>query len=209
MGVVDPGVTRHRLDLVEALVGIGELDEAEEVQERFESAARELHRGWALTLARRTRALIMSARGDPNGALELIDIALHEIDAFENPIERARMLLSRGTIARRAKLRTQARTALEAAQAEFERLGLPLWAERARAEASRLGGKTRQSTELTATERRVAEAVASGLSNKQAAALLFVSVRAIEANLTRIYAKLGVNSRTQLAARLKGQEEMV
>src|SRR5581483_6947365 len=66
-GYRDPGATRHRLDLVEALVGIGELEEAEAVQERFETATRELGRGWALTLARRTRALIMSARGDPAG----------------------------------------------------------------------------------------------------------------------------------------------
>ena len=55
---------------------------------------------------------------------------------------------------------------------------------------------------LTATEAQVAELVARGLTNKEVAAELFVTVRAVEANLSRIYAKLGVRSRTELAHRL-------
>jgi DNA-binding NarL/FixJ family response regulator len=60
-----------------------------------------------------------------------------------------------------------------------------------------------RSSELTETERRVAELVAQGLSNKEVAARLFVTVRTVEANLTRIYAKLGVRSRTELTSRLR------
>lgn len=55
---------------------------------------------------------------------------------------------------------------------------------------------------LTETEQRVTELVARGLSNRQVAAELFVTVRAVESTLTKAYAKLGIQSRTQLAARL-------
>jgi DNA-binding NarL/FixJ family response regulator len=57
--------------------------------------------------------------------------------------------------------------------------------------------------ELTETERRIAELVAEGLSNKEVAARLFVTVRTVEANLTKVYAKLGIRSRTELASRIR------
>ena len=60
--------------------------------------------------------------------------------------------------------------------------------------------------ELTPTERRVAQLVAEGLTNKEVAGALVSSVRAVEANLTRIYAKLGIRSRTELAHMLAGTE---
>lgn len=81
--------------------------------------------------------------------------------------------------------------------------GAPLWAARARAELDRISGRSPGPAALTATERRVAELVASGRSNKEAAAELFVTVRAIESTLTKVYAKLGVGSRTELAALLR------
>jgi DNA-binding CsgD family transcriptional regulator len=199
---------RFRLDLVEALVGIGELEEAREVQDRFETAARDLGRRWALATAERTRALLVSAGGDPDRALSLAARALEDIEALDSPLERARALLTQGVIARRAKVRALAREALERAYGEFSGLGATLWAERAQSELRRLGGRTAAGTELTETERRVAELVATGVSNKAAAAALFVSVRAVEANLTRVYTKLGVRSRAELAARLAGRREL-
>lgn len=78
-----------------------------------------------------------------------------------------------------------------------------LWAERARGEIARLGGRrARDSDELTKTERRIAELAAEGRSNREIAGELFVSERTVEANLTRAYRKLGVRSRTELARRL-------
>jgi DNA-binding CsgD family transcriptional regulator len=201
-GAREPGVTRFRPDLVEALVGIGELAEAEEVLGRFEAAARELDRGWALAVAARGRGLLMSAHGDAVGALGLLEGSLVAIERLDVPFERARTLLALGAVARRAKSRARARGALEAARAGFEQLGTPLWAERAHEELRRVGGRSSHGSTLTETERRVAELVGAGLSNKEAAAALFVSVRSIEAHLTRIYTKLGVRSRTQLAATL-------
>ena len=86
-------------------------------------------------------------------------------------------------------------------------LGAALWAERAAAELARIPGRGRASGELTETERRVAELVAEGLSNKEVAARLFVSVRAVEANLSKVYAKLGVRSRAELARTFRPDEQ--
>jgi DNA-binding CsgD family transcriptional regulator len=90
---------------------------------------------------------------------------------------------------------------LNAARVTFEELGVPRWAQRARDEAGRVGLHPTTSV-LTATERRVAELVGSGRSNHETAAELFMSVKTVEANLTRIYRKLSVRSRTELARRL-------
>jgi DNA-binding CsgD family transcriptional regulator len=91
--------------------------------------------------------------------------------------------------------------ALNAAANAFEELGIPRWAERARDEAGRVGLHPAATT-LTATEHRVAQLVGSGHSNQETAAELFMSVKTVEANLTRIYRKLSVRSRTELANRM-------
>jgi DNA-binding NarL/FixJ family response regulator len=79
----------------------------------------------------------------------------------------------------------------------FEDLGTPLWAERARAELKRSSG-IRSQAELTASEQRVAELAASGMSNREMAAALFISPKTVEANLSRIYRKLNIRSRAEL-----------
>jgi DNA-binding NarL/FixJ family response regulator len=117
------------------------------------------------------------------------------------PFEHARSLLVLGEVQRRAKQRRAARETLTAAEQGFERLGATRWAERARAERARIGGRTTIEG-LSETELRVAELVAAGKSNKEVAAELFVSVRAVEANLSKVYAKLGIESRTELARRI-------
>ena len=108
---------------------------------------------------------------------------------------------------RRAKQRAAARRSLDAATAAFADVEAPLWAERATAEIGRLGGRrAADRDELTESERRIAELAAEGRPNREIAALLFVSERTVESNLTRAYRKLGVRSRTQLARRLAGPE---
>ena len=84
--------------------------------------------------------------------------------------------------------------------ATFERMGALEWARRAREELARVAGRAPSSGALTSTERRVAELVAQGLQTKQVAAELFVSPKTVEGHLTKIYGKLGVRSRTELAA---------
>ena len=117
------------------------------------------------------------------------------------PFEHGRSLLTAGAVLRRAGRKSEARTRLNEAEALFDRLGARLWAERARAERARIAGRAPSGDGLTPTELRVAQLVAEGLSNQQVADQLFVTVRTVESNLTRVYGKLGVNSRTQLARR--------
>jgi DNA-binding CsgD family transcriptional regulator len=94
---------------------------------------------------------------------------------------------------------------LEAARSGFEQLGCPGWAQVAAAEADRVSGRrAAPGGGLTLGERRVAELVAGGLSNKQVAERLYVSVATVDTHLRGVYAKLGVRSRTQLARRLGG-----
>ena len=105
-----------------------------------------------------------------------------------------------GQIARRRKQKKAARDSLEAALPLFEAAGAERWAQQARDDIARLGRK--RQTDLTASEGRVAGLVAQGHSNKEVAQALFVTVHTVEVHLSRVYAKLGVRSRTQLAGRL-------
>ena len=89
---------------------------------------------------------------------------------------------------------------LERALEVFEQLGAPIWAERARHESARIGGRASSKRELSATEEQIAELVRSGRSNKEIAAALHLSVKTVEWNLSKIYRKLGVRSRTELGA---------
>ena len=88
------------------------------------------------------------------------------------------------------------------ALARFETLGAPLWAEQARAELARIGGRVSSGDELTEAERRIAGLVGEGHTNREVAAALFLTEHTVETALTRVYRKLGVRSRTELARRL-------
>ena len=95
-----------------------------------------------------------------------------------------------------------AREAIEAAIEAFETLGAAGWAETARAELGRIGGRTRAEG-LTAAEQRVAALVAEGRTNREVAAALFLAERTVASHLSHVYAKLGVRSRTELARKLQ------
>jgi DNA-binding CsgD family transcriptional regulator len=190
---------------IEALIAVGRLEEAEQVIADVEAKGRPTRRAWHEAVAARGRALIASARGDAVEAREHLARAWTAHERLPQPFELGRSLLAQGTIERRAKRRGEARAALTRALEVFDQLGAPLWAEKAANELARIPGRAPAASELSETERRIAELVASGLANKEVAARLFITVRTVEGNLTRIYAKLGVRSRTELAARLAGQ----
>ena len=115
------------------------------------------------------------------------------------PFEEARTRLWLGSVLRRAGHRRESRLELTGALKAFERLGTPIYAARALAELGRLGGRAGGHLALTVTERRVAELVGAGRTNTEVAAALFVGVRTVESHLGRIYRKLGLRSRTELA----------
>jgi DNA-binding CsgD family transcriptional regulator len=119
------------------------------------------------------------------------------------PFERARTLLVRGVIQRRARKRAQAKKSFEQALEIFEHAGARLWTERARAELDRVGLRRTSGADLTQGERRVAELAAQGLTNRETAAALSMSPKTVEANLTRAYRKLGISSRAQLGAQME------
>ena len=117
----------------------------------------------------------------------------------EIPLDRARTLLALGVVQRRAKRRSEARKTLGEALAVFERIGAAIWSERARIELQRISGRAATPGALTPAEERVAALVAEGKTNREVGAALFLSDRTVEGHLSRVFGKLGVRSRTELA----------
>jgi DNA-binding CsgD family transcriptional regulator len=187
-------------DAIEALLAVGDLDQARAILEPYAESGRGLESPWACAAAARCGGLLAAAEGDLESALTAFDISL--ADAAPFPLERARTLLCLGTVRRQAQQKKAAREALEEATAIFEELGGRLWAEKARAEMARIGGRAPGPDELTGSERSVAGLAAQGRTNKEIAAELFMGVSTVEAHLTHVYRKLGVRSRTELAGRL-------
>ena len=198
-GVAEPGAFPFIPDLAEALVGMGQLDRAKQVVDRLQEQGEALDRPLALATAARCRALIAVGLADPPGAILELERAFHEHERVAIPFESARTRLIHGETLRRMKKKREARDSLENARSEFEALGAPLWTARADDALARIGGRSASPTELSVTERRVADVVALGLTNKETAERLFMSVKTVESNLRRVYRKLGVKSRAQLA----------
>src|SRR5207248_5306705 len=195
-------------DEIEALVGLDDLDRAHTLIDRLEANGRRRDRAWALGAAARCRGLAIAASGDLEGAGAALEEAVRQHSRLPMPFELARTLVAQGQVQRRRKERLAAKQSLGQAIDIFESRGAVLWAERARRELGRLGLHPGDAHSLTKTERRVAEMVASGLTNREVAAQLFISPKTVEANLSKIYSKYGVRSRTELAARMAERVEL-
>ena len=185
-------------DAVEALVQLGQLADAEPLVDALERNGRRLDRPWMLALGGRCRAMLLAARGDLDAASSAVQQAMIEHDRLPMPFERARTQLLLGQIQRRQRQKAIASSTLQEALGAFERLGTPLWAERARAELARVKVGPQQGIGLSASEQRVAELAASGLTNREISAMLFISPKTVGGNLARVYRKLGIHSRAQL-----------
>jgi DNA-binding CsgD family transcriptional regulator len=205
-GVSEPGVFPVAPELVEVLAELGELDEAQRVGARLRELAQAQEHPWGLASAERCEALValVGTGYDPQAAARLGGAA----DAYEDlglRFDAARSLLSLGRTQRRFKQWGLARHSLERAAVVFDEIGSSGWAEQVRSELTRVGARRpRPSGELTETELRTAALAAGGMSNKEIARELFVTVHTVEVHLSRAYAKLGIRSRGQLAGRLSG-----
>jgi DNA-binding CsgD family transcriptional regulator len=198
----EPSIAGELPNAIEALVALGELDEARRLLAELEDRISRIESPWGVASARRCEGLILAADGDLESALAGFESALSVHEGLPQPFDLARTLLAQGVTQRRARQRRAARETLERALAIFDELGAVLWAEKARSELGRIGGRAPSRTSLTPAEQRIAQLVAEGRSNKQVAAELVVSVHTVEAALTSIYRKLDVRSRTEMARKL-------
>ncbi|HET6868093.1 MAG TPA: AAA family ATPase [Solirubrobacteraceae bacterium] len=202
-GVESPGRFPVLPDLIEALVAAGEVDEAAIAGGELRRIASELDRPWIRAQAARCDALVAEARGEEMVAAAAFERALHEHGLQDRPLDRARTLLSFGTMHRRRRQKSSARELLDSALECFEAAGAAQWAERTRVELGRIGGRrTASSGALSATESEIARLVAAGRTNREVADALHLSARTVEWNLSKLYRKLGVRSRTELARAL-------
>jgi DNA-binding CsgD family transcriptional regulator len=144
---------------------------------------------------------VAAARGHLEEASSVLEQAVDQHARVSDAFGRARALLALGLVRRRARQKRSAREAIRAALEGFEQFGALGWAEKAGSELGRIGGRT-SAEGLTATEQRVARLAADGLSNKQIAVQLYVSIYTVEKHLSHVYEKLGVRSRGELAGRL-------
>ena len=199
-GIRDLGALAARPELLDALVQAGELDEADRVASEIVELATRSGRPRGAAEALRARALVAAGRRRLDEAAELAGSAVQAFAEIGLPVERARMLVLAGSIARRDRRRSEARELLDEAQRELVRCGALGLLPRVRAEMERLGDRS-GTDGLTNTERKIADLVADGLTNVEVAAQLYVSARTVESHLTKIYRKLGVRSRSEMAAR--------
>ncbi|MBV8529509.1 MAG: helix-turn-helix domain-containing protein [Candidatus Dormibacteraeota bacterium] len=188
---------------VEALVELGQSERAGPMLQWLEERAAAVDRPWARAAAARCRALVRAALGDNDAAVAQLDVALAQHARTPIPFERARTLLVAGQVHRRRKEKRLAADRLGEALLIFEDLGATAFAARAKRELARLGRRPATTDALTDTELRVAELAASGLANRQIADRAFLTTKAVEGNLTRVYRKLGIRSRAALARALQ------
>lgn len=203
MGVVDPAVFAVRPDLAEPLVAVGRLEEAAGVIGGARAGAVRLGRRGVVASLDRADGLLRLALRDHDGAERRLRSAVEAHRELRQPLQLGRDLLALGIAERRRKRRGAARGLLEQAREVFTDSGAPRWAAR----AAELLGDTPGGDVLTAFETRIARQVAEGAGNPEVAGRLDISVKTVEGALTRIYRKLGVHNRTQLAARLREERE--
>jgi DNA-binding NarL/FixJ family response regulator len=200
-GVEEPGAFPAVPDLVEALIELGDVDEASAVTARLRLQGDGQKHPWARATATRCASMIeLASTGYQEHAAAGLETAAADYASLGLEFDRARSLLSLGRARRRARKWGEARESLQRAASLFDEIGSPGWGERARSELSRVGArKPSPRGELTPAEQRVAELATEGMSNKEIAQALFVTVNTVEAHLSHAYAKLGIRSRAQLA----------
>lgn len=188
-------------DAVEAMVASGRLEDAEPIVGALEQDGSRTGRSWMQAAGARCRGMVLAAQGALDDALPYAEQSIREYDAASMPFDRARSQLFLGQLLRRQRRREAAKDVLSQAAQTFDSLGTPLFRDRTLNELKRLKTARGSEATLTAAEHRVAQLAAAGMRNREIAAELFLSVKTVEANLSAIYRKLGIRSRTELARR--------
>jgi DNA-binding CsgD family transcriptional regulator len=190
-------------DAVEVLIGLDRSDEAQKLVDMLErDGARP---AWISAICARCRAMILAHLGQVDAACAGAQEALALHRAVVMPFERGRVQLLLGQLLRRQRRKAAAAVVLGEALNAFDKLGAESWSARTRAELDR-ACVVRSRQTMTPTEQQVAELSASGLTNREVAARLFVSPKTVEVNLYRVYRKLGVRSRAQLVGYMSRNE---
>jgi DNA-binding NarL/FixJ family response regulator len=224
-GGADPMIVRWQGDLAGGLAALGEHAEAAATLAEARAAAHRLGTALAITgYLDRATAVVLSESGQADSAVVLSAAAAQHFEQLHQPIEQAHALLVQGGAERRRRRYAAARMAIGAALTIFLAADAKPWAEQteralARTESTRSGkpqnppyegaaalGMPPPDLGLTSTELRIAGLVRDGASNREIATHLYLSVKTVEATLTRVYRKLGVRSRTQLSSRLQAME---
>ena len=188
-------------ETVAVLVEANRIELAEALTRQLERRHVQLE-PWGTAAEALCRGLLTLAAGDAPAALELLTKARAGFDALGAPWEHGQALVAEGKALRRLGRRREAAASFERALAIFTNLGAGPALERAADELRRARPRPRSDDALTTAESRVAALVASGQTNREAAARLFTTVATVEAHLTRIYSKLGIRSRTELSGRV-------
>ena len=186
---------------LDAAISAGALDAADELLRDLERRAVSSVSVWTAMVAARNRAALAAATGNPGTALAAANRAVDLAARLGSPFETARTHLVVGVVERRLRRRSAARASFVAAAETFDRLGSRPWAARSRRELAGLG-LGRATGTLTDAEARVADLVATGLSNKEVAAAVGAGEHTIEVHLSRVYRKLGLRGRNDLARAL-------
>ena len=198
--IVEPSSVWWQADHVEALVRSGRAREASHALARFESSAALSSRLWAPAAALRCRGLMAHTIDD---AELRFDESLQLLDRLASPFELGRTLLCRAERRVAAGAHLDPSPDLAEAIAIFDALGAASWSAQAHALRDTIAASIDPDVEeLSPAERRVAEAVVAGMTNREVAANLYVSEKTVEFHLHNVYRKLGVRSRTQLVRRL-------
>jgi DNA-binding CsgD family transcriptional regulator len=197
-------------ELIEAAVRSGRADRAAAVLEPWAQVTATAGTDWALGIAARSRALLSEGEAAERLYLEAID----RLGRTRLRPELARAHLLYGEWLRRGNRRVDARAQLRAAHDRFTTIGMEAFAERARRELLATGERVRRSTvesrqDLTAQERQIAQLARDGLSNPEIGARLFLSPRTVEWHLRKVFAKLGVRSRRELANALPSSDSQL
>jgi len=213
----EPGVLPWRELYSEALVRLGRLDEADAVLRPLDARVERTDRSSARYGLWRVRGLLAAAHGDAERADTAFGSALAAADLAAMPFAGGQVELDWGSFLRRRGRRRAALARLKSAHATFSRLEARPFLERCERELEALGlspasGGQRSISHLTPQERSVAHLVATGMTNREIAAELMLSVKTVEHHLGNVFAKLHVRSRAQMTARLAesslhGQQE--